>query len=145
MTMGAWTWKTMRGLTLMELLVTIAIIGILAALLIPATMNMRLKAAQTKAQAARATLKTAILNYHAEYGKWPVPNQLGPTTAKSRVIIENLRPPKTTRNLVFWEGDAVIKSEDGVEYSVTINPNGRYPIGSADDFSAIYAIYFSTE
>ncbi len=135
--MSAWGKKVARGMTLMELMVVIAIIGILMGLLIPATMQMRRSAAATRAQEARAALRTAILNYHAKVGQWPIGNQIAIKKEKSSVVIDVLRPKG------MWERESAIMDENGEEYSVTINPNGTYPVMPTDDFSSSYSVYFS--
>jgi prepilin-type N-terminal cleavage/methylation domain-containing protein len=60
-----------KGFTLMELLIVIAILGIIAAVVAPSGAGLitsgRLNAAQTEAE----HVKTAAAGYVGEYGKWP--------------------------------------------------------------------------
>jgi len=61
--------KNERGFTIMELLVVIVIIGVLAAIGVPAYNNMIEKARTTACQANRRTIATAAGMYWAEKGE----------------------------------------------------------------------------
>lgn len=135
-----------RGLTLIELLTVIFIVGLLVAMLVPATLKMRDRGKAAKAAVARASLRTAILNYHADYGEWPIADSSQKTTVKSSEVITKLRPdPTDPKSRLFWEGVDQITDQEGREYSVTFNPDGRYPINPEDDFDRNLAVYFSVE
>lgn len=58
--------KNERGFTIMELLVVIVIIGVLAAIGVPAYNNMTKKAKDTACQANMRTIQTAAGMYYAE-------------------------------------------------------------------------------
>ncbi len=60
------------GFTLIELMVVIAIIGILVAILFPVFSTAREKARQTKCQAQLMQLITALNEFHADKGHYPL-------------------------------------------------------------------------
>lgn len=62
--------KNERGFTIMELLVVIVIIGVLAAIGVPAYNNVIEKARTTACQANRRTISTAVGMYFAEHGAY---------------------------------------------------------------------------
>jgi type IV pilus assembly protein PilA len=59
--------KNKKGFTLIELMIVVAIIGILAAIAIPNFMNYQCKARQTEAKTALGTVRTLQEAYIAEY------------------------------------------------------------------------------
>ena len=114
-------------------------------MLVPATLKMRDRGKAHKAAVARASLRTAILNYHADYGEWPVEDSSQKTTVKSSEVITKLRPPNNPKQRLFWEGVDQITDQEGREYSVTFDPEGRYPINPENDFDSNLAVYFSVQ
>jgi type IV pilus assembly protein PilA len=68
--------QVQKGFTLIELMIVIAIIGILAAIAIPAYQNYTIRAQVTEGLTLGDGWKTAISEYYANTGNWPVQTQL---------------------------------------------------------------------
>lgn len=126
--------KSSRAFTLIELLIVIAIIGLLAALLFPA-LNAAIDSAR-KAQAKNdvTQIATAVIAYETEYGRLP------PTgTNVSGALLESLVGATTTNNprrIVFIEVNAAKKGKGGTNASGQfVDPWGNiYKIALDDDF-----------
>jgi type IV pilus assembly protein PilA len=76
-----------KGFTLIELMIVVAIIGILAAIAIPAYQNYTIRAQITEGLNLADGWKTAIAEYYANYGVWPnVSNLTGTSNSQSKYV-----------------------------------------------------------
>jgi type IV pilus assembly protein PilA len=69
-----------KGFTLIELMIVVAIIGILAAIAIPAYQNYTIRAQVTEGLTLADGWKTAIAEYYANNGTWPSQGNLTGTS-----------------------------------------------------------------
>ena len=75
--------QVQKGFTLIELMIVIAIIGILAAIAIPAYQNYTIRAQVTEGLTLGDGWKTAIAEYYANTGNWPTQTNLTGTCISS--------------------------------------------------------------
>ena len=67
--------KAQKGFTLIELMIVIAIIGILAAIAIPAYQDYLIRSQVSEGLAMASASKAAVSEYYANHGSWPFDNE----------------------------------------------------------------------
>ncbi len=126
--------KRSKGFTLIELLIVVAIIGILAALLIPNMMTAMQRAKQKGTMADISTMATYLMDYTTDRGIAPDFNGVEITTASS--LYTDLVPdyarvvPSSDQwgnNFIVYSGDSFASSNT---WGLTSLGNDSFAVGS---------------
>ena len=107
--------RIQKGFTLIELMIVVAIIGILAAVAIPQYQDYTVKAKLSKVTGVAAPIKTALALYNQEQGGFPI------TAAPWTTIGLATAPTATNEVSAFeWSGTAnPLTGNTGLELTLT--------------------------
>ena len=77
--------QVQKGFTLIELMIVIAIIGILAAIALPAYQDYVARSQMSEAMNLAGGQKSAVTEYHSNKGEWPSNNSLAGIAEASQI------------------------------------------------------------
>ncbi|HFA6334295.1 TPA: pilin, partial [Neisseria gonorrhoeae] len=102
-----------KGFTLIELMIVIAIVGILAAVALPAYQDYTARAQVSEAILLAEGQKSAVTEYYLNHGKWPEDNDKAGVASASDIKGKYVKEVKVEKGVVT----ATMKS-DGVNKEI---------------------------
>ena len=121
-----------KGFTLVEMLVVIAILGILMAMMIPAAGMILKRSKIARARADAGVVATVLLKYQAEYNRWPglYVKAVRDTTDADWVNTMAPKPEGATltnnyKRIVFFEPGGGALATNGVYKGAFVDPWGN--------------------
>jgi prepilin-type N-terminal cleavage/methylation domain-containing protein len=92
-----------RGFTLIELMIVVAIVGILAAIALPAYQDYTIRAIVAEGMQLAAPAKTAMIDYWTTHGELPTAPGLGPSTNANHLYGYTFTPTDNVK-MIQMEG-----------------------------------------
>ena len=118
--------RNTKGFTLIELMIVVAIIGILAAIAIPNFLAMQLRAKRSELPTNLDAIRTAEKAYHAEWDNFTSCSS-SPSAVPGRTAVAFGNP--TDWQLLGWVADGKVRGQ----YVATNSPGSSF---QTDDFTA---------
>jgi type IV pilus assembly protein PilA len=113
-----------KGFTLIELMIVVAIIGILAAIALPAYQDYTIRSQVSEGPSLSEGLKTAVADYYASNGDWPATEaDLGYTSAVSGTYVSGITVLAGAINITY--GNKVNKNITGRILTLRPAPNAN--------------------
>jgi type IV pilus assembly protein PilA len=113
-----------KGFTLIELMIVVAIIGILAAIAIPAYQDYTIRSQITEGLNLAADMKAAVAESYANNGVWPANNAaVGVNAVKSGKYVTGVAIATGTINITFGNQANAAIATDILSLKPLVSPN----------------------
>ncbi|EMT9983089.1 pilin, partial [Neisseria gonorrhoeae] len=109
-----------KGFTLIELMIVIAIVGILAAVALPAYQDYTARAQVSEAILLAEGQKSAVTEYYLNHGTWPEDNTSAGVASASKIIGKYVQKVEVAKGVVTatMKSDGVNKEIQGKKLSL---------------------------
>jgi type IV pilus assembly protein PilA len=129
-----------KGFTLIELMIVIAIIGILAAIAIPAYQNYTIRAQVTEGISLAAGWKTAISEYYAQNGSFPTCSTTAAAGAAGCVSVTGASSGKYVSAVAVQNAGQILITYAGSQANAKLNAAGANQLTIQPGLSANYDV-----
>jgi type IV pilus assembly protein PilA len=130
--------KVQKGFTLIELMIVIAIIGILAAIAIPAYQNYTIRSQVTEGLSLADGWKTAISEFYAQNGSFPTTSSS--TGGATAVAVTASSQGKYVGAIAVTTGGEIVVTYTGSQANAKLSAAGNNKLGLTPGLDANYDV-----